>query len=248
MRGVGVAGANFVGLYRVFNDGDQPGFAWQRGGRFGSLPPGDRYELMHGPDRRRVLRFGDERVGEVDIGSSHLRLFYALQGERLPAGLGPDLYDVVEGVHRELVKKGVVTPALGSGKITRTRWTDEALAFWSSNFHGRRELRDHHPVASVVEAVLERHPLLGRVGQPGVPTNAELSFHESEVLRLAMASLRAAGVPSLPVHDSLLVPVSLLWKAEEELRLAFSHRIKEVTGSRPWDEPVLNQKPPEDLL
>src|SRR5690606_8475390 len=76
----GVTGTDFVGIRRLFNDGDRPARLWRAGGRFYSIrQPGmvKPYEAMPGPKRRKTIRIGGERVGEVDISASQFRILYA---------------------------------------------------------------------------------------------------------------------------------------------------------------------------
>jgi hypothetical protein len=51
-------------------------------------------------------------------------------------------------------------------------------------------------------------------------------FLESQVIIATMFILKDHGIPSLPVHDSLIVPVSKTWRAREVLRGQF----QKVTG------------------
>lgn len=79
-----IEGFAFSGLRRIFNNGDQPGFAWQWGGRFYSVPGGDDYMRWKGGKAARAdaIRLQGERVGEVDLSASHLTVLYGLLGER----------------------------------------------------------------------------------------------------------------------------------------------------------------------
>jgi len=61
---------------------------------------------------------------------------------------------------------------------------------------------------------------------------ADLMFRESEVIIQTMLALVAAGVPSLPVHDSIIVPASACTLASELLTTSF----KEMTGLKPGIE------------
>ncbi|MBN8839031.1 MAG: hypothetical protein J0I25_02370 [Sphingomonadales bacterium] len=103
LAGIGVTGADFIGLRRIFNNGDEPGYAWNRGGRFYSLRTkgmGKAYESYTGEQRRRRIKLGGEAVGEVDMRASQLRLLYALLDEPLPTGRADDLY-ALKGVSRD---------------------------------------------------------------------------------------------------------------------------------------------------
>ena len=63
----------------------------------------------------------------------------------------------------------------------------------------------------IKERALQRHPLLERWGgeiRGRVRGWADLMFVESKVIIATMQELMAKGVPSMPVHDSLIVQAS----------------------------------------
>jgi hypothetical protein len=67
-----------------------------------------------------------------------------------------------------------------------------------------------YPMRTIREKVLERHPLLARWGgeiKGRVRGYGDLMYAENEAIIGAMQTLmRDHQVPSLPVHDSLIVP------------------------------------------
>jgi hypothetical protein len=221
-----IGGVAFPGLRRMFHDGDRTGFAWQRGGRFYSLPGGERYEALSGEDRREAITIGGLRVGEADIRASHLSFLYALRG--LPFDPGASDPYALAGLHRDLAKLWVAQ-AIGRDNATARRWAPKAQQRYEEIAPGRR-LADDHPIAIVGAAVLAVHPVLGALGRPDVPSFLDLQFHESEVLREAMAQLRRKGIGSLPVHDSLIVPAGELQEASKTMKEAFSSHIESLTG------------------
>jgi hypothetical protein len=225
MQSLGVAGVDFVGLRRILNDGDRPGFAWNRGGRFYSLrTPGmaETYETLAGEERRRRIRIAGESVAEADMTASQLRLLYALLSQELPDGLEQDLYDL-PGVHRTAVKL-IVTQAIGKESVCSKRWGSEATRDYHKDTGGA-SLEADHPFKASLRSALAAHPILERLGQPGTPTALGLQYVESEVVRAAMAELRAKGIGSLPVHDSLVVPERHLGDAEVALQAAFRTQV-----------------------
>ena len=235
MRELGVTGVDFIGLRRIFNDGNVPGFSWDKGGRFYSLRGagmGKPYEALSGDERRSRIQIGGEPVGEADMGSSQLRLLYALLDQPLPAGLEADLY-TLPGAHREAVK-AVVTQALGKGAANAKRWGADARREYRRD-HGGRTLQADHPFADALAATLAGHPILERLGGPGMPAALDLQFTEAEVIRRAMARLRSDGIGSLPVHDSLVVPRMHLQAAEVALQSAFQLQVEKMIG-RPTEQ------------
>ncbi|TCU61271.1 hypothetical protein EDF58_101585 [Novosphingobium sp. PhB57] len=225
----GVAGVDFVGLRRIFNDGGEPDFAWNKGGRFYSRRAegmGKAYEVLSGDQRRKRVKFGGEAVGEVDMSASQLRILYAVLAEELPAELSDDLY-ALPGASRDAVKL-VIAQALGKDGAHAKRWGSEASKAYAKAA-GKR-LQEDHPFKVVHHVALKCHPILERLGGDGCPTALGLQFIESEIIREAMALLRREGIPSLPVHDSLIVPVSKLDDAEEALRDAFMSVVNSLIG------------------
>lgn len=83
-------------------------------------------------------------------------------------------------------------------------------------------------LGQVRRRILERHPLLERWRSP-IGGHArdwgDLMYAESEVVIGSMKELMAHGVPSLPVHDSLLVPASHQDLAVETLTRQFQTHI-----------------------
>ena len=85
-----------------------------------------------------------------------------------------------------------------------------------------------YPMKNISEKVLERHPLLARWGgeiRGRVRDWRDLMYLESQAIIGAMLTLmRDHQVPSLPVHDSLVVPGSkfmslrTLWSITSESR------------------------------
>jgi hypothetical protein len=225
LMAAGIGGFVFRGVRRVFNDGDQPGFAWQWGGGFYSQPGGEPYESMDGETRRAIITIGGEGVGEVDLTAAQLSLVYGLRGAALdPAASDPYLID---GFSRELVKAWT-TKALGSASVAYRQWSKGARDYYAQVAPGRTLSRDI-PISRVRNAVVERHPVLHHLGEPGI-TAVDLQFHQSEVIRKALVSLRSHGVAGLSVHDSLLVPSSALRMAEGALKEAFAAHVEELTG------------------
>ena len=235
----GVGGIAFVGLRRLFTDGDVPGFDWQRHGRFYSLPSGEAYEQLSGNERLQRITIGSERIGEADLRASQLVLLYALLQE--PFSSTADPY-TIDDLDRELVKAWVAQ-ALGRGDVDARRWSEPAREY-SAVAQRAANLSKTHPIATYRERTLARHPVLRRLGEPSVPTILELQFHESEILRAAMGSLRLQGTPSLPVHDSLLVPSSGLQDASAAITAAFLTYVEQITGQTCKVEPTVRLKGP----
>jgi hypothetical protein len=70
------------------------------------------------------------------------------------------------------------------------------------------------------DKALKAYPLLKHMGQWGLEWG-DLMYVESEVIIKAMTVLMRMGVPSLPVHDALIVPVSDAAEGARTLYLSF---------------------------
>ena len=123
------------------------------------------------------------------------------------------------------VTKAWLVAALGAGKHLK-RWPREWATQYEEKF-GRNLGRDH-PVRDVGECLLIKYPILRRIGEPGLGW-ADLMFTESEVIVRTMLSLIDLRVPSLPIHDSLLVPAHAEQLSTGLLIAAFT----EVVGVKP---------------
>jgi hypothetical protein len=220
-----IGGIGFPGLRRIFNEGDQPGFAWQWGGRWFSLKGGDHYETMSREERFERLRINGECIGEADFRASHLTLLHALLGK--PGDFAHDPY-AVEGVGRHAVKAWV-SHALGSGNVSFKRWSPTARDKYAEALPGRDLAEDYKP-SDVAGAALRRYPVLAGLPSYGIGT-LDLQYHEAEILGHAMAILRdREDVPALPLHDALIVPLSQLEAAGEALKEAFVSYNREEIG------------------
>ena len=79
----------FPGLRRIFNNGEVPDYAWDKGGRYYSLPGGHYYETWSADKRRSAIKINGEAVEEADLRASHLTLLHALMGWRFDAHVEP---------------------------------------------------------------------------------------------------------------------------------------------------------------
>jgi hypothetical protein len=112
------------------------------------------------------------------------------------------------------------------------------LAAWNSRPGIRKA---PYPMKTIKQKVLERHPLLARWGgviRGRVYDWRDLMFIESEAIIGAMLTLmRNHQVPSLPVHDSLIVPASKFLVAKGALVHHFRMQTKVIPRLDPEDDP-----------
>ena len=201
------------GYVRVYNNGDNPRFHWNLGGRLYSQHFVDSYQVM-GSDRRLRMTINDEPVAEIDIRASYLTIFLSFHGVQLPEG---DPYDLpgLGPERRNAVKQWFVATFGNSKPIVR--WPKRML-------ERAPELGQYKP-SVITKAAIVRYPALATWGQPlgaVIYGWADLMWHEGNVMLFTMLELkREHQVPSLSVHDSLIVPASSADTAREVLSRQF---------------------------
>ena len=174
-----------------------------------------------------------ELLSEIDISGSYLTIFHAAHGQPVDVAgaydniLGPD------GIHRAIVKTWI-NGSFGNGGLL-SRWTEDTKAEFAKKYlaNGWQIDPKKHPVRRVREAALARHPLLASWGEaaPGIPSSyGDLMYRESQVIIGTMVRLaKEHRIPSAPVHDSILVPRSMVTVARRLLEEQF----KAVVGVTP---------------
>jgi len=208
-------GMVFSGLRRLFNEGDREDFNFNLGGRL-YCANGQGYIGMKSEDRANILIDG-ENIVEVDINASYLTILHALKGETMPDK--DDVYEI-DGLPREVVKKWFSITMGASG--FQKRWLTGNLD----------ELKDagvrHEPwmtVKAVEKIVLDHFPIMQDWPKQEVRWS-NLMFIESEVIVGTMLALmRQHSVPSLPVHDCLIVKKSDQDLAVEVLTEQFQSKV-----------------------
>ncbi|MCK1712022.1 MULTISPECIES: hypothetical protein [unclassified Bradyrhizobium] len=204
-----------LGWVRLFHRADHPGFRWDKGGRLFSHPQDATcYQRMRSKERRALI-INEEAVVEIDISSAYLTIFYSWCGQQLDTDT--DAYGGILGdtdMDRE-VAKCWINMSFGGGQL-RTRWTTEI----KENLLDRLARKDispevfdpkAYPMKRIREHVLQRHPILERWGgaiDGRVRDWSDLMFIESEVIIGTMQALMVSGIPSYPIHDSIIVPRS----------------------------------------
>jgi hypothetical protein len=217
------------GYVRIFNQGDHASFDWNKGGRLYSQ--GDNsYQRLKQDDRLRMTINGEE-VCEVDIRASYLTIYHAHHGAPLDPERDPYELPDFPTEARNVVKLWFVATFGNNDHLER--WPREIAANYREK-HGQR-IGKRYPVKRIREIAVQQYPLLENWGTEEFGW-ADLMFLESEAMLGAMIQLMSQGIPSLTVHDSLIVPVSKRDIAQEVLK----DHYRQQTGA--W--PVLNLEYP----
>jgi hypothetical protein len=236
-----------IGWVRKFHLANHPDFRWNKGGRLYSQPPTKDANYQNIDKNARLkMEIDDEPVAEIDIGSSYLTIFYAWNDKQLDPE--QDAYKGILGDTEmdRIVAKTWINASFGN-KALLSKWSkdlkkdvqDKLLSkgIAATAFDPKR-----YPMKMIKEIVLQRHPLLERWGgqiRGRVRDYGDLMFVESQVIIGAMLELkRNHGVPSMPVHDSLIVPYTQRELAEQLLREQFRRKtgvVPRLEVKSPWD-------------
>lgn len=220
-----IEGAGEVVFFRKFNCGDQAGHAYRKGGRLWVVGGG--YQMMpkkwkpshpEGTKLRSSILINGEPTTEIDIGSSHLTIFQAKLGVEFDPQA--DLYDI-PGMQREVVKAYV------NLTLSKPRLPKQWPADMRSDFLDRYgyEIDRDHSISCVMDACLELHPILRQRKSTQLDWS-DLQFIESQAILGAMDSLNQDfGIACLPIHDSLIIPLSHKDRAIELLKESFKYHV-----------------------
>ncbi len=221
VAGFDLTGARHEGYTRVFNN-----LSWDKGGRLYGDGAGN-YQRM--PEaKRHKMTINGEPVAEIDIKASFLTIYHALVGEPLKGSSDPYART---GLDRSIAKLWTVA-SFGSSKPA-TRWPSEMIEDYKKETG--KDLAKQAKAKDVARKMLETFPALRKLkGQSDVW--ADLQFREAEAVIGAMLSLmRAHGLPSLSMHDGIIVPRSKADLAKTILVREY-HRVVGV-------EPMLTVEP-----
>ncbi len=214
-------------FHRIFAKGvgGSKTYGWDQGARVYSI--GDGYQHMSEIERAGITINGEATV-ELDIKASHITILHAKMKVDVPNY--PDPY-TIDGFDRGAIKT-FVTMTLGHTKF-HPDWTDDSR----KNYAKSRTKRGLPPLAlppfdDVRRATLQAIPLL--IDWPDSSYRwGDLQFIESEAVLEAVHTLAMVrDVPVLPVHDSIIVPVSKRALAEAVLSAAFQKHV----GIKPFIE------------
>lgn len=183
---------------RVFNCGDRPGFNFNLGGRFYCSSEHNWMEMSK--ERRALILIDGEETVEVDVRASYLTILYGRCGKVMNNNYDPY---TVTGYPRDIVKK-VVVAAIGSGKMPK-KWPKGFNTEHKREQEDGCQPKDRYKLKDIVQSLLDHHPVLTCLESDRLDW-ANLQYEEAECFLAAMLELHEEhGIPSLPVHDSLIV-------------------------------------------
>jgi hypothetical protein len=166
---------------------------------------------------RYLLRLDGEEIVAVDWNAMNLRLAHVLVGAPLPATDTRDLYDL-PGVDlpRAGIKAAVNAILSGADRYPKFNAEIRQLLYPEGYTQtGRRE--KHQDAASEVTpaiikaALVVRHPALNTLlsnEAQGIAAGYRLQAMEASTLVAVIDKAMTEGIPLVPLHDALLVPVS----------------------------------------
>jgi hypothetical protein len=170
---------------------------------------------MPGSERLKMTIDG-EAVCELDIRASYLTIFHAQRGQPLSGETDP--YGLCgRGDASRLAVKLFIAATFGSSEFPK-KWSSGAVDDFREVT--QQNLRKAYPIGKVRAAVAKAHPLLAelRSDPKNPPASAELMYLESEAVLRTMVALKESNIPSLSVHDRLIVPLSQDVTARELLK------------------------------
>jgi hypothetical protein len=223
MAKVPITGCKRWTFQRIYCDaGDEA-----RYGRYG----GRIYSPFQNMDReeRHAIRINGEATAEIDIGASFLTIYYSMIGKPLDTN-GPDLY-AMPWPCRD-VAKAYINATFGNGKFLG-RWS-EAIVDRLENPKDKDKIPipnvgKNFPLGRVRTAVADKYPDLADMEKHGISWG-DLHYKESQTILRTMERLALElSIPSLPIHDALIVAQSRANIASHILRDEF----KKAMGVKP---------------
>lgn len=234
LEGVTLADGRHRWFFRGYNNGNVQGFAFDRGGRLYSA--GEKsYQSLKG-EERLMMKINGEQVAEVDIRASYLTILYAFHQQNFDSKHDPYLIPALGAEARDVVKM-FVTATIGNGAPLHS-WSNRQAKDYKQKTG--QSLRRTWPIETIAKPVLAQHPILTRLQRRikgRVRDWSDLMWVESQAIVGTMLDLqRTDGIPSYPVHDSLIVPRSKAERAILLLRMNYYGELRDyfVEATHPF--------------
>ena len=150
---------------------------------------------------RLKMTINGQPVAEIDIKASFLTIYHAILGEPLEGSTHPY---TLAGIDRSIAKLWMVA-SFGNSKPA-TRWPPEMIKDYKQDTG--KDLRKQANAKEVARKMLENFPALKKL-EDHSDIWADLQFREAEaVIGTMLTLMRRHGVPSLSMHDGIIVPRS----------------------------------------
>jgi hypothetical protein len=204
-------GGRHEGYQRTFNNA-----SWEKGGRLYSVGEGNYQQLSE--DKRLKMTINGEPAAEIDIKASHLTIYHAMVGEPLEGRADPYAR---AGIARDVAKLWC-TASFGNSAPKR-KWSDDMVKDYRKRTG--QDLRKVAKASDVAKTMLNAFPALRKLKEhPHI--RADLQFNEAEaVIRTMLILKRRHGVPSLSMHDGLIVPRSKADLAKDILAREYRRQV-----------------------
>jgi hypothetical protein len=191
-----ISGGEHHGYIRSFNNR-----SWRKGGRLYSVGGG--YQQMSPPEKRLQMTINGEAVAEIDIKASHLTIYHA----KLKAPLSRDS-DPYEGVGVDRAVAKLWTVASFGNSTPATKWPPEMARDYKKDTG--KDLSKVAKAKDIGKKMLEAFPALRKLESfKGRDIWGDLQFIEAEAVINTMLILkREHSIPSLSMHDGIIVPRS----------------------------------------
>lgn len=138
-----------------------------------------------------------EEVFEIDTDASFLRIIHGLMKFDIPDG--DDIYKI-SAINRTITTSWI-TATLGNDKFHKA-WPKPALETLQKAGFEKKNLRGYPSITSVI---MKTYPVLEGWGTFDIQWS-HLIFKESAAVIQTVLALMKSDIPSVPVHDSIIVP------------------------------------------
>jgi hypothetical protein len=162
---------------------------------------------MSPPEKRLEMTINGEAVAEIDIKACHLTIYHAKLG--VPLSREGDPYERV-GAERAIAK--LWTVASFGNSAPATKWPPEMAKDYKKDTG--KDLSKVAKAKDIKKEMLDAFPALRKLEQfRGKDIWGDLQFIEAEaVVNTMLILMREHRIPSLSMHDGIIVPQSGVYK------------------------------------
>jgi hypothetical protein len=177
------------------------------------------------------MTINGEAVAEIDIKASFLTIYHARLGVPLEKHIDPYVH---AGILERSIAKSWVVHSFGKSRL-QARWPSKAIKDYKKETG--LDLRKVAKAKDIADKMVKAFPELKKLERYS-HIWADLQFTEAEAIISTMLILmRTHGVPSLSMHDGIIVPRSRVGMTKAVLTSQFRHFV--------GVEPLLTVEPEE---